>query len=160
MNYQHILVPIDFSEDALHAFHHAVAEFAHPERELVLLHVLEMPDEEGNALSRGRMQGVSRADITAVAEEEGDGLDAARAQCLQRLQALASSQGGPWQQVRTLVAAGEPTEVITNAVTALSSDLVIMGSHGTGGLGRMLFGSTTYAVARKVGCSVMISKRR
>ncbi|MFY7940438.1 MAG: universal stress protein [Burkholderiaceae bacterium] len=34
-----------------------------------------------------------------------------------------------------------------------------MGSHGTGGLGKMLFGSTTYDVARKVRCSVLISKR-
>lgn len=37
--------------------------------------------------------------------------------------------------------------------------LVIMGSHGTGGLGKMLFGRTTHDVARKVRCSVLIGKR-
>jgi nucleotide-binding universal stress UspA family protein len=57
------------------------------------------------------------------------------------------------------VALGQPTEKIIEAVTAHAINLVIMGSHGIGGLGKMLFGSTTYDVARKVRCSVLISKR-
>lgn len=154
MNYQNVLVPIDFSEDSLYAFKNS-AIFAAPDRQLVLLHVLTAGDE-ANAMSLGRMHAVSRADMT-VPEAPTD--DAVRAQHLQRLQALAAPLDGVWRQVQTLAVVGEPTQTIIDTAKALSIDLVIMGSHGTGGLGRMLFGSTTYDVARKVGCSVLISKR-
>ena len=46
-----------------------------------------------------------------------------------------------------LVWEGEPSEVILQAAEAEAVDLVVMGSHGRGRLGRLLLGSTSTRVA-------------
>jgi nucleotide-binding universal stress UspA family protein len=155
MSYQRILVPVDFSADSLNALKRAVDEFARPGNALVLLHVVESPgDEASNPLTRGRMQAVSRADMTTDAATGAGPLEDA----LRQLKDLAAPHAGKFQSIDALVQAGEPTETIIDMVSSQGTDLVIMGSHGRGGLGKMLFGSTTYDVARKVKCSVLISK--
>jgi nucleotide-binding universal stress UspA family protein len=160
MNYQNVLVPIDFSDDSINALNTALAELARPDRQLKLLHVIESSTgDEGpeNPVSRGRMQAVSRGDIdTADNQHHSTDLSELR---LNQLNALAAPHAGKWKQVDALVQQGQPTECIIHAVAEGAVDLVIMGSHGSGGLGKMLFGSTTYNVARKVRCSVLISKR-
>ena len=72
---------------------------------------------------------------------------------------LGNSRKDGWQEVVTLTESGKPADIIIATVKNEGTDLVIMGSHGTSGIGKVLFGSTTYDVARKVKCSVMISKR-
>jgi nucleotide-binding universal stress UspA family protein len=53
----------------------------------------------------------------------------------------------------------KPAAGILKVAQEQSIDLVIMGSHGAGGItGRDFFGTTTYQVARKLSCSVMIIK--
>ena len=157
MSYQRILVPIDFSADSIDALKRAVDGFAGPGNTLVLLHVAESAgDEASNPLTRGRMQAFSHADLSAPAPNPGASPDE---HSLQQLQALAAPHAARFQSIDVLVEPGEPTERIIDAVQAHGVDLVVMGSHGSGGLGKMLFGSTTYDVARKVKCSVLINKR-
>ena len=155
MSYERILVPIDFSEDSLTALNKAISEFAKPNTTIVLLHVVDGGSDDANALSQGRKQAVSRG---AISPDEAPGPDPTGAR-LKQLQDLAAPYAGKCKQLDTQVLVGQPTERIIEAVTANAINLVIMGSHGTGGLGKMLFGSTTYDVARKVRCSVLISKR-
>jgi universal stress protein A len=159
MSYQRVLVPIDFSDDSLHALNTAAAGLAHTRGTLVLLHVIEqaLADETGpaHAMSRGRMQAVSRAEITAGEAPPSD----AAALRLTQLKSLAAPHVAVWKQVEVRVRQGQATEDIIEAAQADAIDLVVMGSHGSGGLGKMLFGSTTYDVARKLRCSVLISKR-
>lgn len=158
MTYQRILVPIDFSDDSLDALNSAVTEFCEPTNTLVLLHVVETMGEESGAahmLSRGRMQAVSRADITT---EESPVVDPMQLR-LDQLRSLAVPFAGTRLNVETLVSAGNPTDKIIEMAKLRNIDLVIMGSHGAGGLGQLLFGSTTYDVARKLKCSVLINKR-
>lgn len=156
MSYQRILVPVDFSADSLNALKRAVDEFARPGNALVLLHVVESTgDEASNPLTRGRMQAVSRADMTTDA---ATGAAGPLEDALRQLKALAAPLADKFQSIDALVQAGDPTETIIDMVSSQGTDLVIMGSHGRGGLGKMLFGSTTYDVARKVKCSVLISK--
>lgn len=157
MSYQRILVPIDFSNDSVNALKSSAAEFAKPTSTLVLLHVVEVSgDDTGTAqmMSRGRMQAVSRGDINT---EETQAPDLTQAR-LDQLKLLAAPLAGSWQKVETLVSVGNPTEIIIDTVKKQNIDLVIMGSHGKGGVAKILFGSTTYDVARRLRCSVLISK--
>jgi len=135
MPYQRILVPIDFSDASLTAFQLALDHYAHPDRTLVLLHV-----------------------VTAGGGQDLAAQSAAAEEARRRITTLGNSRKAAWKDVETLVEAGKPTELIITTAQREGVDLVIMGSHGTGGVRQMLFGSTTYDVARKVRCSVLISK--
>ena len=157
MSYQRILVPVDFSDDSLYALNSAAAQFAKPGNTLVLLHVVEASGaDSGSAqlMSRGRMQAVSREAISTEATQAPD-LTTAR---MEQLKALAAPLAGSWQTVETVVSVGVPTDSIIDTVKQQKIDLVIMGSHGKGGVAKILFGSTTYDVARRLRCAVLISK--
>lgn len=138
MNFVRILVPIDFSEASLNAFKLAQERFAGADNTLILLHVIE----SGLDLIEPQ-NGLHQSDIEA---------------CRHRLASLGKMQTGAWKEVSTLVEAGTPVDCILNTANHEHTDLVIMGSHGTGGLRKALFGSTTYDVARKLKCSVMVTK--
>lgn len=139
MTYQRVLVPIDFSDDALSAFQVALDHFAGPDRSLVLLHVVDPADSE--------LQQAPEIRAGLVEERR------------RRMTTLGNSRKDAWKEVVALVESGKPADVIIATAKNEGVDLVIMGSHGSGSLGKLLFGSTTYDVARKVKCSVMISKR-
>lgn len=139
MTYQRVLVPIDFSDDALSAFQVALDHFAGPAQSLVLLHVVDPADSE--------LQQAPEIRASLVEERR------------RRMTTLGNSRKDAWKEVVALVESGKPADVIIATAKSEGADLVIMGSHGSGGLGKLLFGSTTYDVARKVKCSVMISKR-
>ncbi len=52
--------------------------------------------------------------------------------------------------------AGHPEETIIHAARTWDADLVVLGSHGYGGLERFLLGSVSHAVASHAPCSVEI----
>lgn len=94
--------------------------------------------------------------------------------------ASAGSAGGPprWDQIRDdrqvsaqrlvnlgratgidvqfLVWTGDPAESILAAAASESADLVVVGSHGRGRLGRLLLGSVSEAVTRRAPCPVLV----
>lgn len=139
MTYQRILVPIDFSDDSLTAFQVALDHFAGPDKSLVLLHVVDPNDSQ--------LQQAPEIRAGLVEERR------------RRMNTLGNSRKDGWKEVVTLTESGKPADIIIATVKNEGTDLVIMGSHGSSGIGKVLFGSTTYDVARKVRCSVMISKR-
>jgi nucleotide-binding universal stress UspA family protein len=51
---------------------------------------------------------------------------------------------------------GPATRVIVERATALSVSLILMTTHGRGGLGRMVFGSTADSVLRHATCPVLL----
>ncbi len=59
-------------------------------------------------------------------------------------------------RVQFLVWDGEPGESIVEAARAESADLVVVGSHGRGGVGRLLIGSVSDHVVRHAPCPVMV----
>ncbi len=54
------------------------------------------------------------------------------------------------------LAAASPTEGILQAVAQMGCDLIVMASHGRGGLARLLTGSVTDAVVRSAPVSVLV----
>jgi nucleotide-binding universal stress UspA family protein len=55
-----------------------------------------------------------------------------------------------------LVWEGEPGESIIEAAEAESADLIVVGSHGRGAVGRFLIGSVSDHVVRNASCPVLV----
>ena len=57
--------------------------------------------------------------------------------------------------VETPLRAGHPVSQILDVAASLPADLIIMGTHGCGGFGRLTLGSVTEKVLRKVSCPLL-----
>ena len=66
-----------------------------------------------------------------------------------------SSQG---YQVDTVIRRGEPAEEILKLVEEMSTDLVLMTSHGRTGLSVWIYGSVAERILRHSPCSVLVMK--
>jgi quercetin dioxygenase-like cupin family protein len=62
----------------------------------------------------------------------------------------------PLIRVEHRVAEGDPVEEIPRLAGALHTSLIVMGTHGRTGLGRLLTGSVAEGVLRKAGCPVLV----
>lgn len=133
--YQAILIPTDGSACSDKAASHGVALAKAVGAKLTFLHVLDplptgMPAE---ALSSASYLTKMLEDSRRYAEE-----------ALAKAQALAAGAG---VEADTLLL--EQTRPVDGIVKALGGrDLVVMGSHGRSGLGRLLLGSVTEGVMR------------
>ena len=133
-----ILVPFDFSDASHHALQVATAQFKGPQATLVLLHAVE-PD--GGVTEHAQLHG----QLVNTLVQDGQ----------RRLEAVARPLRGEWAEVQVLASLGDPKDVILSTATLVGAGLVVMGSHGATGW-RALFGGTTYHVARKLDCSVLV----
>jgi nucleotide-binding universal stress UspA family protein len=73
---------------------------------------------------------------------------------------LADGAEGRKLKVTTAVLAGSPKSAVLEEAEAFDADLIVVGSHGRGGLERFLLGSVSQAVAAHANCSVEIVRRR
>jgi nucleotide-binding universal stress UspA family protein len=64
----------------------------------------------------------------------------------------------PGVEVEYRVAEGEPAAEIVRQAGVLGANLIVMGSHGRTGLGRLLMGSVAEAVLRRAPCPVLTLK--
>jgi nucleotide-binding universal stress UspA family protein len=64
----------------------------------------------------------------------------------------------PDVKIECIVMQGNATEIIVNTATDTKADLIIMGSHGRTGLGRLLMGSVAEWVFRNAPCPVLLVK--
>jgi nucleotide-binding universal stress UspA family protein len=64
----------------------------------------------------------------------------------------------PRLNIEYRVAEGDPAGEIVHAAKELDVDVIVMGTHGRTGLGRLLMGSIAEAVSRRARCPVMILK--
>jgi nucleotide-binding universal stress UspA family protein len=65
----------------------------------------------------------------------------------------------PGFPVETCQREGGAAEEILRAADDVGADLIVMGSHGRTGLGRLLMGSVAEAVMRRAGCPVLLAKK-
>lgn len=68
---------------------------------------------------------------------------------------LASNLGNI-SAVLSYVPVGKPAEEIAKAAAAWPADVIVVGSHGRGGLKRVLLGSVAEAVLRRAPCPVLV----
>ena len=55
---------------------------------------------------------------------------------------------------------GDPTDEIVRVADSLSADMVVMGTHDSAGLERLLLGSVAEAVVRRARCSVLVVRSK
>lgn len=73
---------------------------------------------------------------------------------------LRAGAGSRQFDVTTEVLSGSPKRVILEDADQFAADLIVVGSHGQGGLDRFLLGSVSQAVALHARCSVEIVRSR
>jgi len=131
-----ILHPTDFSEQAGHAFGVACALAKQHGAEVIVLHVVPPPITHGEAVAR--------------ASPEDDYFEQLRRDYL-----LPIRSPEPGVAVTHEMGYGNPDEVIVETAAERGCDLIVMGTHGRGWLGRLLMGSVAEHVLRKAPCPVL-----
>jgi len=58
-----------------------------------------------------------------------------------------------------LVRVGHPAETILQVARDLRADMIVIGSHGRSGLGRVLLGSVAESVVRQASCPVLVVRK-
>jgi uncharacterized protein (DUF2267 family)/nucleotide-binding universal stress UspA family protein len=134
-----ILHPTDFSDCSRYAGDFAARLARDYRARLVLLHVLEPP--------------IHSPEIAAIALGEGSVL---RKQAEEELVRLKNA----YQDVHCehLVSDGFATIGIVHTAQEIKPDLIVVGTHGRGGLGRLVMGSVAEEVIRRGPCPVVAIK--
>jgi nucleotide-binding universal stress UspA family protein len=136
-----LLVPTDFSAGSERAWSLARRLAERLGAELVLVHVLvEAPLYSEGPFSMKRARDV---------------FDAARAWAVNTLGEWTASAAAAGLSVRWVVRTGVPYEEIVGAATRERADLIVIGTHGRGGLDRALLGSVADRVIRLAPCPVV-----
>lgn len=149
--YDTILVPTDGSDVAEIAVEHAI-DLA--ETYDATLHALYVVDTDAMDLSLGSEQ-VDR--IRAGQFSEMDDLEQKARNATGRVIRQAEEHGIPTVEQ---IAAGRPHTVITNYAEDNGVDMIVMGSHGRGGVRRMLLGSVAERVLRTARIPVLVVDAR
>jgi universal stress protein A len=127
-----LLCPIDFSEASLEALRYAAGLARGQGARIELLHVHHVP--------------LHQADVHAP--KSVDQLPAElRKELMRKLEQVKTEQA-PGVEVALHLAVGTPHEAIIEAAKRLDADVIVIGTHGHGGLARMLLGSVTDRVLR------------
>jgi nucleotide-binding universal stress UspA family protein len=132
-----ILVPTDFSERSANAFRLACAVARDHGARLVVLHVAPPP---------------MAASVGGVMTPE-PGHDDERWAKLRSLR-----PPDPRVPVEHLLAEGDPATMILQVAAQRECDLIVLGTHGRTGLGRVLLGSVAEEVMRRASCPVVTVK--
>lgn len=136
-----ILHPTDFSDAAQPAFKLACSLARDHGARVIALHVGAPP----LMVTDG---------VMTAPPPFGDEYDRARLEVELR-QAIA---GVPDVPLETVVVFGTPAERIVDMAKTIRADLIIMGTHGRSGLGRLLMGSVAEKVLRQAPCPVLLVK--
>jgi nucleotide-binding universal stress UspA family protein len=141
--YEKILVPLDGSVLAERAVRHA-QEIAQGSRsEIVLLQAVNFP-----------MPVVPEA----VLAPDSKWLDEAKKEAARYLDGISASLRQAGIRVRTLLDERPPADAILHVASRERVDLIVMSTHGRGGLSRMLMGSVAESVFHATSRTVMLVK--
>jgi nucleotide-binding universal stress UspA family protein len=136
MEIKNVMLPTDFSEPSRLALQYAVVFARICHARLTLLHVLEPPPE---------LEGAT------IAPTEHD----RREKAMQQLESLLAPEDEDDLDLQTVVKSGHARKEIGAAVGHYHADMVVLGTHGRRLLGRLMMGSTTEALLRKLPVPIM-----
>jgi nucleotide-binding universal stress UspA family protein len=132
-----ILCPLDLAEPCEPAFHLACALARDQGARVVVLHVYPPPCCHGDV----------------VARRPPDGYRDSLGPLLRRYQAQGLSGG-----IQHRLEEGEQVREILRVAREAPADLIVMGTHGRGGLPRLLLGSVAEQVLRAAPCPILTVK--
>ncbi|MDB4998852.1 MAG: hypothetical protein JWM74_6284 [Myxococcaceae bacterium] len=142
-----ILVGVDFSDPSNYALE--IARGMAERTDGALLHVAHVVAPPIGSVS---IAGAA----PNMATEFTETLDRAREELASLCHDLDANLGG---RVFGHVRMGTPARELTTVANLLSADLIVIGTHGRTGLGRVLLGSIAETVLRHAPCSVLTTRR-
>jgi len=145
--FQRILVPVDFSAESLQALHYGCAFARHDQAQLTLLHAVE----DVGLVTFGGVETVSTVAIDYAREAEAS----ARA-ALEKIAPPAWTEG---LMVDRETISGSTAETILACAKRKHADLICVGTHGRGGVTRMLLGSVAEKIVQRAECNVLVVRR-
>ncbi|MFT5116737.1 MAG: universal stress protein E [Kiritimatiellia bacterium] len=134
--FKHVLVPVDFSEDAERAMEAALSLFSNAET-ITLITVCETISNRHAEMS---------ADINEIMTKNTQ----------KETQSFLEKYQGRHKNILSVIKKGHASTQILAAAKDLDVDLIVMGSQGRSSIARVFFGSTTYDVSRKASCSIFV----
>ncbi|MCK6617790.1 MAG: universal stress protein [Cyclobacteriaceae bacterium] len=140
-----ILVPCDFSEQAVNAFRFAVDVADQAKGEVHLVHVIELPVMHDSVL------------MPVMSFEEAL-LKELREKAEKEFKKLKDKYGGK-ASVTSLVIFGATSRMITDYITDNAIELVVMGTKGASGVKEVLIGSNAEKVVRRSPVPVIAIKK-
>ena len=139
MDIRNVMVPIDFSQPSRMALDYGVDLARVFQARLTLVHVME---------PQPVLEGASAGEIARIELER-------REAALQQLGELVAPEDEDDLDLRIVLRSGNAKKEIATAVDDQNVDLVILGTHGRGRLGRLILGSTTEGLLRRLHVPVM-----
>jgi nucleotide-binding universal stress UspA family protein len=143
MAIKRILVPVDFSKDALNALRYATHLGAALKAEIQLLHVV---DQSYLATTPELM--MANPKLAKLLQEQWQAAEAQLAQVAADL----ARKGRP---LRRLLKRGSAVQIIVDTAKRSGVDLIVMGTHGRTGVAHALIGSVAERVVRMARCPVL-----
>ena len=140
--YRCVLVAVDFSPVSLQAIR--LARQWAPKADLVLLHAFELPYE-----GKLRLAGVEEQELEQYVTSSSKTRR-------KRLHDLAATAGLAPAEYRGRVIHGDPAQQIVAMEQELSSDLIVIGKHGSHVVEELLLGSVTKQVLAESQCDVLV----
>ena len=141
--YEKILVPLDGSVLAERAIRHAQEIARGTRSEILLMQAVNFPVP---------------VVPEAVLMPDAKWLAEAKKEAAQYLEGIAASLREAGMRVRTLLDERPPADAILHIAAREEVDLIVMSTHGRGGLTRMLMGSVAESVFRATSRTVMLVK--
>lgn len=140
--YENVLIPVDFSENAMYAARLGV-EILFPHARKTLLHAYDIPNE-----------GLMRyANVSA--NLIGGFQDGAKKQATENMAGLMASLGKA-EKISQVVQYGQVLRSIEDYVDRHHPDLIIMGKQGRSNLEALLLGSTTRNTINQTTCDILV----
>ncbi|HJV60428.1 MAG TPA: universal stress protein [Albitalea sp.] len=148
-SYQRILVPVDGSPTAQQGLREAIALAQPAGARLRLLHVV---DELSFAIGASTFATYS-GDLLDLLREGGQAvLDAARAQVEQAGLAVDTGLRNSFE--------GRVSDLVIEEAQSWPADLIVIGTHGRRGVGRLMLGSDAEQIARLAPVPVLLVRGR
>lgn len=140
--YKRILLPLDGSKLAEAALPHAVHLARQFDSQLVLLRVVVSP------------YAIVAPDLVLAGTDPD--LRELSTHAEQYLKGIGAQIAGQGIDVRTVVSEGPVAEAIIDHALALDVDLIVMSTHGRGGVSRWVYGSVAERVLQGAACPVLL----
>jgi nucleotide-binding universal stress UspA family protein len=140
MAFKRVLIAVDDSPIAARAADVATELARTLGAELAFVHAVDSSE------AYAPESGVPAAELIALAEQDGKKL-------LEQFRQRAAQEGS---SPLTFSSVGKPAHEILKAAKDWPADIIVLGSHGRGGVKRMVLGSVAEGVMRHAACPVLV----
>lgn len=143
--YTHILVPVDGSSTSDHGLEEAVKLAKLTDARIRLIHVIDQLFYAGGMEGLGALT----VDLIPLLREGGEKI-------LQTCRLLVETAGVPVDTVLFDSAAGRVCDLVVTEAKNWHADLIVVGTHGRRGVGRVLMGSDAEQIVRHATTPVLL----